>query len=253
VPRQLTPVVLAELDVDDALDRLAGALDGDGDALLPVAAGNPHGVPSLEPGTPLRDGEDDESDPTALFVATSGSTGEPKGALLPVSARRASATATHDRLGGPGTWMLALAPHHVAGVQVLVRSVVAGTRPGLVPLGGGFDGEAFTVAARTLHDRAEERRYTALVPTQLVRLLDAGPAAVQALAAFDGVLLGGAAATASLLRRAEDAGVRVVTTYGMSETCGGCVYDGVPLDGVTVQVSEDPDVGAGHAGPGRRD
>jgi O-succinylbenzoic acid--CoA ligase len=238
VPRQLTPVVLAELGSDEALDRLAAALAGDGDALLPVTPDHPRGAPALEPGTQLREGEDDESDPTALVVTTSGSTGEPKGALLPASALRASATATHDRLGGPGTWLLALAPHHVAGVQVLLRSVVAGTRPEVLPLHDGFHAEAFAAAARSLHARADGRRYTALVPTQLARLLDAGRPVVQALAAFDALLLGGAAATPSLLRRATDAGVRVVTTYGMSETCGGCVYDGVPLDGVRVEVSE---------------
>lgn len=239
MPRELTPVVLAELEVGEALDRIAAALDGGGDALLPVAPDDRRGAPALEPGTPLRGGEDDDSDPTALVVATSGSTGEPKGALLQASALTASATATHDRLGGPGTWLLALAPHHVAGVQVLLRSLVAETRPEVLPLDRGFDVDAFAVAARALEQRAASRRYTALVPTQLVRLLEAGGEAVRALATFDGVLLGGAATAPSLLRRAADAGVHVVTTYGMSETCGGCVYDGVPFDGVRVEVAGD--------------
>ncbi|HET8616012.1 MAG TPA: o-succinylbenzoate--CoA ligase [Actinomycetales bacterium] len=238
MPRQLTPVVLAQLEVLEALDRLAAAIEGAGDALLPVAPDNPRGAAALDPRTPLREGEDDESDPTALVVATSGSTGEPKGALLPASALRASATATHDRLGGPGTWLLALAPHHVAGVQVLLRSLAAGTRPEVLPLDGGFDVDAFSAAARALERRATSRRYTALVPTQLVRLLEAGGEPTRALAAFDGVLLGGAAVAPAVLRRATEAGVRVVTTYGMSETCGGCVYDGVPLDGVTVQLDD---------------
>jgi O-succinylbenzoic acid--CoA ligase len=81
----------------------------------------------------------------------------------------------------------------------------------------------------------EDRRYTALVPTQLRRFLDAEPAALRA---FDAVLVGGAATDPGLLARAHEEGVAVVTTYGMSETAGGCVYDGVPLDGVTVRVSE---------------
>lgn len=248
MPRQLTSVVLAELDVEHTLDRLGAALAGEGDALLPVAEGGVRRVDALRPGTPLCDGEDDESDPTALVVATSGSTGEPKGVLLQASALTASAIATHDRLGGPGTWLLALAPHHVAGVQVLVRSLVAGTRPEVLPLGGGFDVAAFAVAARALQDRASTRCYTALVPTQLVRLLVAEPHVVEATASFDAVLLGGAAAPPALLRRAADAGVHVVTTYGMSETCGGCVYDGVPLDGVRVQVSRDSTDDAGDGG-----
>src|SRR5262249_53065163 len=59
-----------------------------------------------------------------------------------------------------------------------------------------------------------------------------------ALRAFDAVLLGGAATPGALLVRAYDAGVRVVTTYGMTETAGGCVYDGVPLAGARVRIGE---------------
>jgi o-succinylbenzoate---CoA ligase len=83
------------------------------------------------------------------------------------------------------------------------------------------------------------RRFTSLVPTQLRRLLDAGPAAVDALRSYDAVLLGGAAAPPGPVARARAAGANIVVTYGMSETCGGCVYDGVPLDGVTVELAED--------------
>jgi o-succinylbenzoate---CoA ligase len=238
VPRLLTPVSLGTLSVDEALDRLRAALTGDGDALLPVTAdlAGPQRLAPLRPGTPLLTSEDDESDPTALVVATSGSTGEPKGALLPASALTASATATHHRLGGPGTWLLALATHHVAGVQVLLRSVLAGTEPEVLDLAHPFDVDAFASAAERLRRRADGRCYTALVPTQLVRLLDAGGRPCDALAAFDAVLVGGAATSPALLQRAADAGVRVVTSYGMTETCGGCVYDGVPLDGVQVAV-----------------
>jgi o-succinylbenzoate---CoA ligase len=256
MPRLLSPIALGDLPVGAALDRLSRALDGDGDALLPVPADR-DGAKPLDPlgaGTALLDGEDDDADPTALVVTTSGSTGEPKGALLPASALRASATATHDRLGGPGTWLLALAPHHIAGVQVLVRSLLAGTLPERLALDGGFDAVAFADATAQLDGRAPGRCYTALVPTQLLRLLDAGPRAVEALCRYDAVLLGGAAAVPSLLRRATGAGVTVVTTYGMTETCGGCVYDGVPLDGVRVALDDSgsPDDGRGDdTGSGR--
>jgi O-succinylbenzoic acid--CoA ligase len=192
----------------------------------------------LGAGSALNPGEDDETDPTALVVATSGSTGEPKGALLQASALRASAGATQDRLGGPGQWLLALAPHHVAGVQVLVRSLLAGTVPVRLDLTARFTADGFASAARLLDGAPDLRRYTALVPTQLVRLLEAGGEALEQLASFDAVLLGGAAATPALLARAAAAGVHVVTTYGMSETCGGCVYDGLPLDGVGVDVGD---------------
>jgi O-succinylbenzoic acid--CoA ligase len=77
--------------------------------------------------------------------------------------------------------------------------------------------------------------HVSLVPAQLRRLLAAGAD----VGAFRTILLGGAAASAGLLARARGAGARVVTTYGMSETCGGCVYDGVPLDGVSVRTGPD--------------
>jgi O-succinylbenzoic acid--CoA ligase len=181
--------------------------------------------------------DDDPSDPTAVAVTTSGSTGVPKVVLLSASALFASAAATHDRLGGAGHWLLALPAHHVAGLQVLVRSLVAGTRPAVLNLNTGFTPAGFIAAA----ERAGGgRRYTALVPTQLRRLLTApgetGARAVEALRSFDAVLIGGAATTPVLREHAAAAGVRLVTTYGMSETCGGCVYDGVPLDGVQVRL-----------------
>ncbi len=239
MPRLLTAVDLAALPVADALDVVRAALDGSGDALLPTAD-DPAAAAArraLAAGTPLLDREDDAADPTAVVVATSGSTGQPKGALLPASALRASVAATHERLGGPGRWLLALPPHHVAGLQVLVRSALAGTEPVVIDLRAGFDLDAFASAATGLAAHAA-RSYTALVPTQLVRVLAGGGRALEALIRLDAVLLGGAAAAPRLIDRAAAAGVRVVTTYGMTETCGGCVYDGVPLDGVQVEVSD---------------
>jgi O-succinylbenzoic acid--CoA ligase len=117
---------------------------------------------------------------------------------------------------------------------VLVRSLLAGHEPAVLDLRGGFDVEAFAAAARAVP--VPGRRYTALVPTQLVRLLDAGGAALDALRGFDAVLVGGAACPPALLRRARGHGVAVVTTYGMTETAGGCVYDGRPLDGVRLRI-----------------
>lgn len=163
---------------------------------------------------------------TAVVVATSGSTGAPKGVELSASALSASAVATHARLGGPGQWLLTLPAHHIAGVQVIVRSLLAGYAPVL----RGTQAFASAVASMT-----GARRYTSLVPTQLVRLLD-DPVGLDALRTFDAVLLGGAATPAPLLERARAAGVPVWTTYGMSETAGGCVYDGRPLDGVRVRL-----------------
>ncbi|MFC7618019.1 AMP-binding protein [Actinokineospora soli] len=125
-----------------------------------------------------------------LVVRTSGSTSEPKAVLLPGTCLLASATATHARLGGPGTWLLALPTTHIAGVQVLVRSLVAGTTPGV--LSGPFRSRPFVEAASDVL-ASDGPRYTALVPTQLTRVLSWGGSALAALRSFDAVLVGGAA------------------------------------------------------------
>ncbi|GGM70170.1 O-succinylbenzoic acid--CoA ligase [Longimycelium tulufanense] len=228
------------------LSALERALRGDGPVVLPVPAAERSAAGRLVAalGGVLAQDEDDPVDPTALVIATSGSTGEPKGVLLPARAIGASARATLDRLGGPGGWLLALPAWTVAGAQVLARSLVSGTEPRVMDTSAGFRPDGFADAAEPLLARSG-RHYTALVPTQLARLVAAGGAGLEALCAFDAVLLGGAALAPALRERAEAAGVRVVTTYGMSETCGGCVYDGRPLDGVRVRLI---DVDAGRAG-----
>jgi o-succinylbenzoate---CoA ligase len=176
----------------------------------------------------LREWQAAAQEPEPLVVETSGSTGVPKRVLLSRRAMRGSAAATHDRLGGAGQWLLNLPPTYVAGLQVLFRSVLAETEP--VVQRGSF---ADAAAAMT-----GSRRYVSLVPTQLTRMLDSA-ADVEALRGFDTVLVGCARVEPRLRRQAESRGIRVVATYGMSETCGGCVYDGVPLDGVAVAVGAD--------------
>ena len=161
----------------------------------------------------------------AVVVSTSGSTGSPKGVVLSRSAIRASATATEQRLGGPGRWLLALPTHYVAGFMVVARATAAG-RP-VHQVGRDLSG------LRAALDAGEPRSYLSVVGTQLTRALR-DPELTAALARVDVVLLGGGPAEDSLLNRAREAGITIVTTYGMSETCGGCVYDGVPLPGATV-------------------
>lgn len=176
---------------------------------------------------------DDSLAGVALLVPTSGSTGAPKLVELTPAALLASATATHAALGGPGQWLLAMSPTHIAGVQVLVRSIVAGSDP-VVLASDSFRPAPFVAATRAL---TGSRRYTALVPTQLRRLL-ADPAATAALTRYHAVLVGGAASSTALLGAAVAAGIAVRTTYGMSETAGGCVYDGVPLPGVGIAIDD---------------
>ena len=216
------------MNIEPALKALAAALHGEGPAVELSTA--PDGgflvAPVQTPGF----------DDAVVVVRTSGSTGTPKAAVLTVEALAASSMATALALKGEGQWLLALPVQYVAGLQVLVRSLFAGTRPWAMDLSAGFTPEAFTAAALELTDKI---RFTSLVPTQLQRLLDSpAPETLAVLRRFNTILLGGAPTSPGLLQAARDAGLRVVTTYGSAETCGGCVYDGVPIEGVEVKVSE---------------
>ncbi|OLO66540.1 O-succinylbenzoic acid--CoA ligase [Actinomyces oris] len=185
---------------------------------------------------------------TDLILRTSGSTtGTGRLIAMSAAALMASARATHARLGGPGTWLLTLPTHHVAGLQILTRSLEAGTEPVVVDTSAGFSPTALAEAlssARPSTGAAASRLYVSLVPTQLVRVLQ-DPQARRALAEADAVLLGGAAADPALLDRARGVGITVVTTYGMSETGGGCVYNGRPLEGVEVTIQAPDAEGSG--------
>lgn len=191
--------------------------------LRPVRGDAADVVPALEAWLAATD------EPAPLVVETSGSTGRPKRVVLPRAAVLASARATARRLGVEGRWLLALPAPYVAGVQVCVRALLAGAPP--------VERDAhptFAAAAAALGDGP---RLVSLVPTQLHRLLH-DPADAAALATFDAVLLGGGPVDPALRARASAAGVRTVATYGASETAGGCVYDGLPLDGVGLAVGE---------------
>jgi len=227
-------------DAGRLLGPLAGALDGTGPAVLPVDANlpaerisqlldafQPNVVTDQRGETRTRSSSGRAAADTAVIIGTSGSTGEPKGVELSAGALAHSARASLARAGArPGErWLACLPASHVAGLQVLVRSITGGTRPVV----------AAQATARALDEAADAgAAHLSIVPTQLVRLLGENGGAA-ALARYRCVLVGGAAASAAVLGQARDAGVNVVTTYGMSETCGGCVYDGVPLDGVTVR------------------
>jgi o-succinylbenzoate---CoA ligase len=227
------------------LAALAAALDGTGPALLPLDASLPAARlaeligafrPSVvvdpdggrrkpEPG-PAGAADDGVPPEVAVVIATSGSTGPPKGTQLSAAALLASARASLRRIGAaPGQrWLCCLPVSHVAGLQVLVRSLLAGAEPAV--LTGRLTAAAVAASGCT---------YASLVPAQLRRLTDDGAG----LGGLGAILLGGSAVPPGLLAAARAADGRVITTYGMSETCGGCVYDGQPLDGVQAAVGGD--------------
>jgi O-succinylbenzoic acid--CoA ligase len=221
------------------MDLLAAALDGSGPPILPLDPGLPPArvaalLDAFGPATIETTEGTERITPgrspgaqrgTAVVIATSGSTGEPKGVELGAAALLHSARASLERIGArPGdAWLSCLPPSHIAGLQVFVRSLLAGTAP---VVRDRLDGASAAAAGC---------QFVSVVPTQLRRLVD-GPGARDALAGFRRILLGGAAVPPGLLESARAAGGNVTTTYGMTETCGGCVYDGLPLDGVSVAV-----------------
>lgn len=199
---------LPETEVRALLDRLrpASIEDENGTTELPVAV-------------PVKEG-------VALVVPTSGSSGEPKGVELSHSALEASARAYAARLGTSGgeRWLCCLPLSHIGGLGILVRSRLAGTAPVVLDR---FDAEAVSAE--------RDATLISLVPTTLIRLLDAGAD----LSRWSAVLIGGAGLAPGQRQRALDSGVRLVQTYGMTETCGGCNFDGLPLDGVDMKVLDE--------------
>ena len=211
-------------DPRDVLRALRSAIHGAGPALgLGMVDSAPRTVPAG----------------TAVVVTTSGSTGIPKSVVLGRDALTAGALATAARIG-EGAWLLALPASYVAGLQVLVRAIVSDREPAL--LSGAFTPQAFAAASLMMISTRNGERvptFTSLVPAQLQKLLDAAEhdtAVASALRSYEAILVGGQALPPAVLERAQDAGARIVRTYGSTETSGGCVYDGVPLDGVGLRL-----------------
>ena len=159
-----------------------------------------------------------------LIVGTTGSTGIRKSVALSSAAVLASARASLDYLQArPGqTWALLLPLHHIAGINVLIRALDLGTTP--------VDLRDVTEYANT--------DFSAVVPTQIFQALNGDEKLLAHLQSSKKVLVGGAQLQEDLLRRAIDSGISVVRTYGMSETSGGCIYEGTPLKGVGLRISD---------------
>lgn len=227
----LEPFTVHPDNIDPFLDALEEAIAGQR-TLLPL----PHNdearakklINSQRAGLPI------DAD-IALVMATSGSTGTPKGAMLTPLNLVSSADATHQFLGGEGAWLLAMPAHHIAGVQVLIRSLIAGIDPMVVDVSNGFSVAEFAGAAARLKHEAE-RCYTALTPMQLLKAMDT-LLGIEALRLFDAILVGGAPLRADDQRAAKELGITIVSTYGSSETSGGCVYNGKPIPGAKVRVT----------------
>ena len=198
-----------EWSVRELMARLATALASKGPAL------------SLgQTSTSLVDGD------ISLVVATTGSSGVAKEVGLSSAALFASAKASNKFLGATAgdSWSLLLPATHIAGINVLIRSLELGTEP---------------VDLRKHQGPYPQVDFTAIVPTHLFRALKADSNLLKHLVDAKAVLVGGAALSDELAQQARDAGINIVTTYGMTETSGGCVYNAQALDGVEVKIVED--------------
>jgi len=193
--------------VSEVMARVTSALDSVGPALAFGKVQSTH-VP----------------DRVSVVVGTTGSSGISKEVGISAAAIRASATASNKYLGAQAgdTWSLLLPLTHIAGVNVLVRALDLGTEP--IDLRG----------EQSSYPHAD---FTAIVPAQLFKALNGDDALLQHLVAAKSVLVGGAALPDDLRKQGEEAGITIVTTYGMTETTGGCVYNGTPLDGVEISIT----------------
>lgn len=201
---------------------------------------------------------DDLVAPGTLIACTSGSTGTPKGAVLGSRQLTTSADATASFIGRhyqaqPGAWLLTLPAHHIAGLQVMLRSLRAGYTPLAAAhlqaqrphAGARFTAAGFIADTEALAEAYPDvDLYTSLVPAQLERIAE-DPAAVGALKRYACVLVGGAAAREGVIKKMAEEGAQIALTYGSSETAGGMVYNGQPLPGARVRIDGADERGAG--------
>ena len=238
------PVPSGPAGLDALAEPLRAALSGTGPAIAPIpvvtATTSDAYVRSLlratAPDEPLED------DRTAVVLATSGSTGNPKGVLLSAEGLL-SLNPWRDE---PSTWVAAIPLTSAGGLNVLTRALASGSSyVGVDSLAGArpFTPAGFATATTAAMTHGLQLR-TSLVPAQVRRLLGDAQG-VEALQGYATILVGGAGLDSQVRDAAAGHGISLISTYGMTETCGGCVYDGAPLEGVTVGIDSDSRVTLG--------
>lgn len=214
----------------EVLVSLAQALEG-GDALF-VSGPEINGI------APTEDVPSEVDDNTAVVIKSSGSTGRPKLIELSAEAMLASAKATEEKIGS-GQWLVTLPVNYVAGLMVLVRSIKSDRQPVLMNTQVPFTPEAFVRGASLME---EGNRYLSLVPTQLARLseaVDLDPMVFSSLRKFEAILIGGQRPDFAVMQKLKAMGINLISTYGMTETSGGCVYDGEPIGDTQLRITDD--------------
>ena len=255
LPLRAVDVAPGPAGIEAARAALESRLDGDGApfALIPQPSRHVTTDYARMVRACVRPGEPVEDDDTALVAATSGSTGAPRGVLVTRANLHAAVEAAWEHIPGlrECSWVLALPVTSIGGFGAIVRATLAGTALHALPSVGGA--APFSVEDLLALDVTEPFAIS-IVPTQLADILES-PDATEWLSCATTVLVGAAATPESLAVRAREAGIALVTTYGMTETTGGCVYDGVPLPGVRISLDDDgridiigPQVAAGYRG-----
>lgn len=245
-PRLLTAITVPKGPIGPKLlyPALKAALDGSGPAIAPFPDGPIELVYLLKAAIK----PDDKSYPleaneVAVVAATSGSTGQPRGVLLSGQVIKSAVQAFSNRFGSDARWVLSVPAHRIAGLMVMARAHLLGNPFEVDPsIGGNRQFSAPTFAATTLAAKRKSEidgkpLMVSLVPTQIARLIEAGAVGVEALQAYSLVLSGAAATPQPLLEKLRSYGIKVSVSYGMTETCGGCVFDGLALDGVKISIA----------------
>ncbi|WP_298075576.1 AMP-binding protein [uncultured Corynebacterium sp.] len=269
VPLQPTVISAASPELfTTSLESLKRLLAGE-ISILPLPADWEQTCPDLpeqmRAGSSLKD---DLVAPGTLIACTSGSTGTPKGAVLGSQQLATSADATASFIerhyqAQPGAWLLTLPAHHIAGLQVMLRSLRAGYTPLAAAhlqaqhlqaqrlraqrphAGARFTATGFIADTEALAETYPDvDLYTSLVPAQLERIAEY-PTAVKALKRYACVLVGGAAAREGVIKKMAEEGAQIALTYGSSETAGGMVYNGRCLPGARVRIDGADERGAG--------